>query len=52
MDLINWPFAVSITVVCITIYNVVQLKLKHEIRLEAMRTGKFEALMEVEEYDQ
>lgn len=51
MDLINWPFFWSVTVICITVYNVIQLKLKHELKVEALRSGKIEELLEAEFYE-
>lgn len=51
MDLFNWPFAVSVIAVCYTIYNVIQLKLRHDLKLEALRNGQLEVLLEVETYE-
>ncbi len=51
MDLFNWPFTVAVISICITVYNLVQLKLRHDLKLEALRNGQLEALLELENYE-
>lgn len=51
MELFNWPFAISVITICITIRSIVQSRLKHQLKVEAMKTGNLEMLMEAEEYE-